>query len=172
MPDYTVAREAREGGEEERWPIEMKWGDKRVQQQGATTTDLEGGMMRSVVSMSLFAFLAVCLVVGACYAETMEINIIVQPKTIVIASESEWLTVHTDIALSAVDTGSVMINDIPISWWKADARGNFVAKFDIDVIKASVTAPEAVFVLTGLTNAGVAFTGTDTVPVNDAEPGR
>jgi hypothetical protein len=129
-------------------------------------------MKRSVVSFGLFAFLVISLVAGACYAETMEINIIVQPKTIVIASDSEWLTVHTDIALSAVDTGSIMINDIPVSWTKADARGQLVAKFDINVIKASVTAPEATFVLTGLTTSGVPFTGTDTVPVNDTEPGR
>ncbi len=129
-------------------------------------------MKRSFVSWCVFAFLAVSLVASACYAETMEINIIVQPKTIVIASDSEWLTVHTNIALSAVDTGSIMVNDIPVSWTKADAKGQLVAKFDINVIKASVMAPEATFVLTGVTNEGVPFTGTDTVPVNDTEPGR
>ena len=132
-------------------------------------------MMRSVVSFGLFAFLAISLVAGAMtagHAETMEINIIVQPKTIVIASENEWLTVHTNIALTAVDTGSIMINDIAVSWTKADAKGQLVAKFDIDVIKASVTAPEATFVLTGVTKAGVPFTGTDTVPVNDTKSAR
>ena len=132
-------------------------------------------MNRSMVSLGLFAFLVISLVAGAMtasYAEPLEINIIVQPKTIVFDSDSEWLTVHTDIALSAVDTGSVMINEIAVSWTKADAKGNLVAKFDINEIKAIVAAPEAVFALTGLTNEGISFSGMDTVPVKDTEPGR
>jgi hypothetical protein len=83
----------------------------------------------------------------------------------VIASESEWLTVHTDIALSAVDTSSLMLNGLAVSWTKADARGNLVAKFDIDEVKAMVAPGEAVFELTGVTTAGVSFSGTDSVPV-------
>lgn len=132
-------------------------------------------MTRSVSLLSVFAFLVISLVAGAMtatHAETVEINIIVQPKTIVFDSESTWLTVHTDIALSAVDTSSIAINDLAVSWTKADAKGNLVAKFDINEIKAIVSAPEATFTLTGLRNDGVAFTGTDTVPVKDTEPGR
>ena len=121
-------------------------------------------MKRSAVCMCLFVFLVVA-VAGSSVAADDTINIIVQPKTIVLDSESEWLTVHTDIALSAVDTGSLILNGLAVSWTKADARGNLVAKFDINEVKAMVAPGEAVFVLTGLRKDGVSFSGTDTVPV-------
>jgi hypothetical protein len=136
------------------------WGND----QGESISNPEGGMKRRAVSVCAFAFVVVAFVAG-CLAADMDINIIVQPKTLVIASESEWLTVHTDIALSAVDTSSLMLNGLAVSWTKADARGNLVAKFDIDEVKAMVAPGEAVFELTGVTTAGVSFSGTDSVPV-------
>jgi hypothetical protein len=125
-------------------------------------------MKRNLVSFSLFAFLVMAVVAGSvatsCAAD-IEINIIVQPKTLVLDSESEWLTVHTDIALSAVDTTSLTLNGLAVSWTKADAKGNLVAKFDINEVKAMVVPGDVVFVLDGLKNDGVSFSGTDTIPV-------
>jgi deoxycytidine triphosphate deaminase len=112
----------------------------------------------------MLALLVMTFVTGSMAAD-MDINIIVQPKVLVIASESEWLTIHTDIALSAVDTSSLAVNGLPVSWHKADAKGNLVAKFDVNEVKAMVAPGEVVFELTGLTNDGVSFSGTDTVCV-------
>jgi hypothetical protein len=132
--------------------------------EGESISKTEGGMRRQLISLCALAFVVMALAAGSMAAD-MEINIIVQPKTLVIESESEWLTVHTDIALSAVDTSSLMINGLAVSWWKADAKGNLVAKFDINDVKAMVEPGEAFFEMTGVTTAGVSFSGTDTVPV-------
>lgn len=121
-------------------------------------------MRRITISVSMFAFLVMACVAGSVAAD-MGINIIVQPRILVIASESEWLTVHTDIALSAVDTGSLSLNGLAVSWTKADAKGNLVAKFDIDEVKAMAAPGEAVFELTGLTNDSVSFSGSDIICV-------
>jgi len=121
-------------------------------------------MRRITISACMLALLVMTFVTGSMAAD-MGINIIVQPKVLVIASESEWLTIHTDIALSAVDTSSLAVNGLPVSWTKADAKGNLVAKFDIEEVKAMVAPGEVVFELTGLTNDGVSFSGTDTVCV-------
>lgn len=132
-------------------------------------------MKRSAVITCLFAFAVVyvfAMMPASSYAEPLPIDVTVSPKTIVFDSESEWLTVHTDIALSAVDTTSIELNELAVSWTKADARGNLVAKFDIDDVKAMVTVGEAVLTLTGYTKAGVFFSGTDVVPVKDTDPGR
>jgi hypothetical protein len=105
-------------------------------------------------------------------AESIEISIVISPKVIVFDSQSTWLTVHTDIALSDVDTGSIKLNDLAVSWTKADARGNLVAKFDINEVKAIVAPDEAAFVLTGLTTEGVPFSGTEIVPVRETDSNR
>ena len=121
-------------------------------------------MRRITISACMFALLVVTFVAGSMAAD-MDINIIVQPKVLVIGSDSEWLTIHTDIALSAVDTGSLMVNGLAVSWTKADAKGNLVAKFDVNEVKAMVAPGEVTFELTGLTNDGTSFSGTDTVCV-------
>ena len=121
-------------------------------------------MRRITISACMFALLLTTLVAGSMAAD-MDINIIVQPKVLVIGSDSEWLTIHTDIALSAVDTGSLMVNGLAVSWTKADAKGNLVAKFDVNEVKAMVAPGDVTFELTGLTNDGTSFSGTDTVCV-------
>jgi len=108
------------------------------------------------------------LVVGVCVvcgSDVREISIKVQPRTLVLNSASEWVTVHTNIAYSAVDGKTVELNGVPIRWWKSDSRGNFVAKFDEKPIKDIVAPPEAAMTLTGLTKSGEAFYGVDTIPV-------
>ena len=121
-------------------------------------------MRRITISACMFALLLTTFVAGSMAAD-MDISIIVQPKVLVIGSDSEWLTIHTDISLSAVDTGSLMVNGLAVSWTKADAKGNLVAKFDVNEVKAMVAPGDVTFELTGLTNDGTSFSGTDTVCV-------
>lgn len=121
-------------------------------------------MRRITISVCMFALLVTTFIAGSMAAD-MGIDITVQPKVLVIVSESEWLTVHTDIALSAVDTTSLMLNGLAVSWTKADAKGNLVAKFDVDEVKAMVAPGDVAFELTGLTNDGLSFSGTDTICV-------
>jgi hypothetical protein len=94
-----------------------------------------------------------------------EIFVKVSPNTIVIASDGDWITVHTNIAYSSVDTSTVTLNGVPVAWTKSDLRGNLVAKFAQADIKAIIAPPEATLVLSGLTSGGEPFTGSDTVAV-------
>jgi hypothetical protein len=125
-------------------------------------------MPRSLFSMCLFAF--ILFLMSAAYAEPLELEIVVSPGTIAVESDGEWVSVHTDIALSAVDTASLKLNGLPVSWTKADARGNLVAKFDANQVKAIVTPDETALTLTGLTTDRTPFSGTDTVRVKGADP--
>lgn len=94
------------------------------------------------------------------------IDVKVSPNTITLGSEGSWVSVHTDIALGLVDTSTLSLNGVPVAWTKADARGNLVAKFHLEDIKAIVEPPEATLMLTGSTKDGAEFTGTDTVGVH------
>lgn len=107
-------------------------------------------LMLSVLSLAAFAD---------------EIVIKVTPSAIVLESDGTWVTVHTDIALSAVDTSTLTLNGVEVAWTKADAKGNLVAKFAQADIKAIIAPPEATLELVGMTEAGVEFSGSDTVLV-------
>ena len=101
-----------------------------------------------------------------------EINIDVAPNVLNIASSGTVVTVHTDIAYSAVDGATVLLNDVPIAWWKSDSRGQFVAKFNMTEVETLVTAGvleegEITLKLTGETKLGVKFSGTQEISVID-----
>ena len=95
-----------------------------------------------------------------------EIDITVQPHVINIASASTVVTVHTDIAYSAVAGASVTLNGLDIAWWKSDSRGNFVAKFTADAVKSIVDpGTTATLTLSRETKLGEVFSGSDDVDV-------
>lgn len=122
----------------------------------------------SMTSALVFAEKGTCRRVGnippAAEAEG-EIFVKVSPNTIVIASDGDWITVHTNIAYGSVDTSSITLNGVAVAWTKSDLRGNLVAKFAQADIKAIVAPPEATLELAGLTTGGEPFTGSDTVAV-------
>jgi len=123
----------------------------------------ECAMSRSLVKLVAVAALFV-LVSGPLAAG--EIDITVAPKIINIASASTVVTVHTDIAYSAVDGASVKLNDIDIAWWKSDSRGYFVAKFTASAVKGIVDpGTTATLTLSGETKSGEEFSGSDDVDV-------
>lgn len=93
--------------------------------------------------------------------DLQKIEIQVSPNVLNIGSKGEIVTVHTDLPYSLVTGASVFLNDVPISWWKSDDSGFFVAKFDIEKVKyeAGLVVGENKVLLTGLTTAGVQFSG-------------
>jgi hypothetical protein len=109
-------------------------------------------------------------------SHAFEITIQVSPNTLNIQSLGEVVTVHTSIAFSSVDGGTVTLNDIEISWWKADNQGNFVAKFLMSEVKALADAGalqvpgENTLTLVGSTKDGAVFTGTQTITVINVKP--
>jgi hypothetical protein len=96
---------------------------------------------------------------------TLEIEAKVSPHTVVLGSDTVWLTVHTDIALSRVATFTLDLNGIPVAWTKADSHGHLVAKFRIGDVKEIVAPPSAELTLSGWTRDGAFFQGSDTVRV-------
>jgi len=105
-----------------------------------------------------------------------EITIDVAPSTLNIQSQGQVVTVHTSIAFNSVVGGTVTLNDIEISWWKADNQGNFVAKFEMSEVKALADSGDLVVpgenevTLIGYTTEGTEFTGSQIITVIDVEP--
>ena len=130
-------------------------------------------MSRSRRSLVAVCVLALC---GALLPSTVlayDIEIDVAPNIINLRSASVVVTVHTDIAYSLVLGSSVFMNGVAISHWKADARGNFVAKFSSDEIKSLdglKIDDYNTLVLTGYTSDGEAFMGSQEILVIDVIP--
>lgn len=57
------------------------------------------------------------------------------PAVLNLNNQGEVVTVHTDIAYTLVSASTVYLNEVAISSWKSDDRGNFVAKFLMSEIK-------------------------------------
>jgi len=83
---------------------------------------------------NLFVFSAIICCFFYAFGE-ITINIDVTPKVLNIQSKSRVVTVHTNIDYDVVVGSSVKLNGIKINSWKADDRGNFVAKFLSDEVK-------------------------------------
>lgn len=132
--------------------------------------------MRSA-RMSLFSgcllAVALCLFLYPSTTLGFEIEIDVAPNVLNIQSESVVVTVHTDIAYSVVAGSSVTLNDVEISHWKSDARGNFVAKFLSDEIKTLdglIIDGYNTLTLIGYTTDEEAFIGVQDIRVIDIIP--
>lgn len=122
------------------------------------------------VTSALFMFLM--LFASFTVDELQQINIDVAPNVLNIASAGTVVTVHTNIAYSAVDGATVTLNDVPIAWWKSDSRGQFVAKFNMEEVETLVTASvldkgEITLRLSGTTKLGVNFSGAQLISVID-----
>ena len=126
-----------------------------------------------------------CVSVGWCMALSLiflqvpaeclgvEITIDVAPNVLNIQSEGEVVTVHTDIDYGDVDVSTVYLNGEYINSWKADNRGNFVAKFLMENIKTldglQIDAYNTLK-LVGDTTDGEVFSGAQDIKVIDVKP--
>lgn len=106
-----------------------------------------------------FAVVLLSLLFAGTYGYAFEIEIDVAPNVLNIQSQSEVVTVHTDIAFSLVLGLGVTLNDIPIHFYKSDDRGYFVAKFLSDEVK-NLYKPEEGEIMT-LKLEGTYFIGVD-----------
>jgi hypothetical protein len=101
-----------------------------------------------------------------------EITIDVAPNVLNLQNNGEVVTVHTDLDYGSVQASTVYMNDVAISSWKADLRGNFVAKFVMEEIKALplVIDDYNTLVLVGTTTANEGFRGSQDILVVDNVP--
>lgn len=127
--------------------------------------------MKRVIAISCFVLLG--LVVGIAWMGSggyilaqVSAEITVSPQTLVLSSNSTaWVTVHTNLPYSSVESASVTLDGIQIAWSKADARGDFVAKFQIGEVKGIAVPPSVELTLAGTLKDGQTFSGSDVVPV-------
>jgi hypothetical protein len=123
-----------------------------------------------------FVVLSFLTIVAPTLSHVFDISIQVSPNTLNIRSSSEVVTIHTSIAYSSVEGASVTLNNLPISWWKADNQGNFVAKFVMSEIKALANTGELQvpgeneLTLVGTTTDGANFIGIQTITVINVQP--
>ncbi len=125
------------------------------------------GFLGCLVVIALFGFW------GPSTAFGFDIVIDVSPNVLNIESESEVVTVHTDIGYSLVVGASVFLNGVAIDHWKSDNRGNFVAKFlseEIKTLDGLIIGDYNNLVLTGYTTDGKAFIGAQDIMVIDVIP--
>ena len=118
-------------------------------------------MKKTLVSVVAVA----AMVVSASSLLAFDVTIDVAPSVVSLDSQGEVVTVHTDIAYGAVDAYSVALDGLPIQSWKADNRGNFVAKFNLDDVKDMIEVGTVEVTLTGTTKDGEEFSGSDTIRV-------
>ena len=131
-------------------------------------------MKNSDMFKTSVTFLAICLLMALPVISKAQevIEIQVSPSVLNLQNKGEVVTVHTEIAYSLVVAETVKMNGIEISSWKADDRGNFVAKFLMEEI---VGLPLEIgdyndLTLDGLKTDGTTFTGTDQVMVINVIP--
>ena len=79
--------------------------------------------------------LAIAAIVSPTISSAEEITIDIAPATLNLESSGKVVTVHTDVAYGQIDVATVYLQGVAINSWKADDRGNFVAKFLMDEIK-------------------------------------
>jgi hypothetical protein len=123
---------------------------------------MEESVMRRAF-VSIFALFAVTAAATDLLA--FEISIDVAPSVVSLDSNGQVVTVHTDIAYSAVDAYTVALDGLAIQSWKSDHRGNFVAKFNLDDVKEMVEVGTVTLTLMGATKDGEPFSGVDTIRV-------
>ena len=129
--------------------------------------------MSLVLGCVLAVTLSWFLYPAAALSAEIPIQIDVAPNVLNIQSQGEIVTVHTDIAYSAVVGATVFLNGVAIQWWKADARGNFVAKFVMDEIKTLdglIIGDYNTLMLIGYTTDGDPFIGEQEIKVIDIIP--
>jgi hypothetical protein len=117
----------------------------------------------------IIMLLAAAVVIGAtAFISSTTVEIQVSPNVLNLANSGEVVTIHTDLPYTSVIGSSVTLNGVEISWWKSDAQGNFVAKFEINAIKALFSPGTYTLELTGsYYEAGILtdFTGSQLVKV-------
>ena len=99
---------------------------------------------------------------------SLETTIDIAPNVLNIYSKGTVVTVHTDISYSLVDVYTIYLNGVAIQSWKADNRGNFVAKFSMDEVKnldGLIIGDYNTLQLVGLISDGEPFVGEQDIKV-------
>lgn len=122
-----------------------------------------------VIRKNLMGIVAL-LVIGVSFAAIpapLLIQIQVSPNVLNLQNKGTVVTIHTDVDYGLVVASEVYLNGIKIQSWKADDRGDFVAKFNMAAVKGLplVIGAYNELKLEGTLVSGEAFTGTQQILV-------
>ncbi len=117
------------------------------------------------ISVGLLTLILILFVKTGFCQELVQITIDVAPAVLNLSNSGTVVTVHTDIAYSAVAGATVSLNGVAIDWWKSDSKGYFVAKFNINDVKAIVKPGPCLLKMEGLTKTGQEFWGEQQITV-------
>jgi hypothetical protein len=134
---------------------------------------MKSSRMRVVIACCVLLSVGLLLHPAGAYSADITSTIRIAPNVLNIQSEGTVVTVHTDIRYYVVDVYTVYLNGIAISSWKADNRGNFVAKFSMDEVKlldGLVIGDYNTLQIVGLTLDGETFVGEQDIKVIDVIP--
>lgn len=129
-------------------------------------------MRRSIISV-----IAICLAIGLIamspsIGRAQDATINVAPNMLVISSMGNKVTIHSNIPAGTVNVSTLELSIdgigslTPISTF-ADARGQLVAKFDMEEVKGIVNVPSTELTLTGVYFEGGTFTASDVIEVKE-----
>ena len=126
---------------------------------------MKNKLIRHVLTILFLAFSFILF--NSSQPADFQIDIQVSPNVLNISSMGTVVTIHTDIPFGAVAAASVKLNEIPISWWKSDNLGYFVAKFNMYEVKVSglLIDDYNTFTLCGVTKDGELFEGSSDILV-------
>ena len=122
--------------------------------------------------ISFFIFLLFTFSIAQPEYADLTIKIDVAPNVLNLQNNGQVVTVHTNIAYGIVQASTVYLNNVAISSWKSDLRGNFVAKFNIEEIKNLPLdiGEYNTLTLEGTTTSGEPFSGSQNILVIDNVP--
>jgi hypothetical protein len=127
-------------------------------------------MRRSVFSGNATILgLILLLAAFAVPAAADEANIVVQPHTLAMQSLGGTVSVHTDIEYGAGAPWTATLNGLEAYLCKSDLRGNLVAKFNLEAVKAMAegsSSPQLTLSFVAIpSGAEGTFTGTDSITI-------
>ena len=125
-------------------------------------------MIRFRKLSSLTSLLIVSALAASVPAQAAELNIVVAPSTLNLASNGGCVTIHAEIGYGAAQSVELFVNgqNADVLFTFPDSRGELVVRCGIETIKQMVSVGEATFVLTVHTANGT-YTGSDTIRVID-----
>jgi len=130
---------------------------------------------RTITGILLITLSVLSVGIVADESGLINIDIVVAPNVLNLDAEAKgnFVTMHTDIAYADVDencdsiTLKVGEDGINIGYCYPDDRGNLVVKVDRTDVMDVASPPNATFTLTGETDGGILFMGTDVIRVID-----
>ena len=114
----------------------------------------------------ILVMIAMVGLTGIALGQDNTVDLVVSPNVLNLGSNGGVVTLHAEIAYSAVVGTDLEVDgqSLPIASTFADSRGELVIKCRLATVKSMVAVGDATFDLTVYTG-GATYTGTDTINV-------